>query len=189
VTGSAAGDRAGGAGRSRRLPDEARIIARFKRLGPQQRALALALGPFNDDQGNFDRRTWTEAFLSSDPEVIYRVIGVTGSFQGIVNHIVEMLHVGARLAGLAPTDGQDKPSAPRLIAAVRDDGGLTANQADVLIRLCRTRNDLQHASLDVQADQVYDDIVLLRKTLARLARSYVVWMERHDVHLLPRGES
>ncbi|MHB8491837.1 MAG: hypothetical protein ACYDA6_06455 [Solirubrobacteraceae bacterium] len=170
----------------RRLsPEEARIVARFKRLGPQQRALALALRPFTGDQGNFDRVAWAQGFGSDDPEVIYRVIGVTGSFQSIVNHMIEMLHIGARLAGLAVTAGPEKPSAPSLIAAVKEDRGLTANQAEVLTRLYRTRNDLQHASLDVQADQVYEDVALLRKTLARFAKSYVVWMERHHVHLLP----
>jgi hypothetical protein len=82
--------------------------------------------------------------------------------------------------------GDQKPSAPLLIDAVKADEGLTANQAEVLKRLYRTRNDLQHASLDAQADEVYNDIVLLQKTLARFARSYMRWLDGHGAQLLPR---
>jgi hypothetical protein len=166
-------------------PDEARILSRFKRLGPQRRALTLALSPFRDDQGRFDRELWTEAFTSEDPEDIVRVFGVTGGFQGIVNHFVEMLRAGARLAGLDVARAEEKPAAPALIAAVRDDGGLTANQAEVLGRLHRARNNLQHESFDVQADHLFDDLELLQKTLPRLATSYIEWMKHHDVRLLP----
>ena len=42
----------------RRTPDEARMIERFKRLAPQQAALRLALAPFCDDNGRFDRARW-----------------------------------------------------------------------------------------------------------------------------------
>lgn len=54
------------------------------------------------------------------------------------------------------------------------------------LRLYRTRNDLQHASLDAQADEVYNDIVLLQKTLARFARSYMRWLDGHGAQLLPQ---
>ena len=170
----------------RRSPDEARILARLKRLAPQQRALVLALQPFSDDAGRFDLKRWQTAFISDDAEDIYHVFGVTGAYQALVNHLVEMLHVGARLAGLDVARGDEKVSAPLLIDAVKEDKGLTANQAEVLKRLYRTRNDLQHASLDAQADEVYDDIVLLQKTLARFAKSYMRWMEGHGAQLLPR---
>jgi hypothetical protein len=72
------------------------------------------------------------------------------------------------------------------VTGLFEDGGLTANQATVLLRLYRTRNELQHASVDVEADQIHDDIVLLQKTLGRFAKSYVEWLERHDIWLLPR---
>jgi uncharacterized protein YutE (UPF0331/DUF86 family) len=169
----------------RRGADEARILARLKRLAPQRRALALALQPFSDESGQFDLGRWETAFVSDDAQDIYRVFGATGAYQTLVNHLVEMLHVGARLAGLGVAQGDQKASAPKLIDAVKRDGGLTANQAEVLKSLYSTRNDLQHASLDVQADEVYDEIVLLQKTLARFATSYVRWLEGHDIQLLP----
>jgi hypothetical protein len=169
----------------RRSPDEARILARLKRLPPQQRALALALQPFSDDKERFDAKSWAIAFVSDDAEDIYHVFGVTGAYQALVNHLVEMLQAGARLAGLDVVRRDQKPSAPLLIDAVKADKGLTANQAEVLKRLYRTRNDLQHASLDAQADEVYNDIVLLQKTLARFARSYMRWLDGHGAQLLP----
>jgi hypothetical protein len=139
----------------RDTPDEHRIIDRFKRLGPQKRALAVTLRPFVDDDGRFDRRAWETAFSSDEPDVIAQVMAVT--------------------------------PAPLLVDAVSADGGLTANQAEVLKRLYRTRNELQHASLDVQADDVHEAIVLLDKSIGRLASNFVRWLERYDVRVLPSG--
>jgi hypothetical protein len=170
--------------RRRLSPDEARILERFKRLAPQRDALAVALLPFCDSTGSFDRAVWTRAFASDDPQTIVAVTAVTGIYEGLVNHLMEMLHVASRLAGLHFA-GEGKPAGPALVEAVRSDGGLSVNQAAVLLRLYRTRNELQHASLDVEAAQVHDDVVLLQKTLGRFASSYVKWLERHDVQLLP----
>jgi hypothetical protein len=55
----------------------------------------------------------------------------------------------------------------------------------VLKRLHGTRNELQHASLDVQADDVHAAVELLDKTIGRLATSYVTWLDRYDVQILP----
>lgn len=176
---------AGTSRRRRRTPDEARLIERFKRLAPQRDALKLALRPFTDDSGNFDRAAWARAFESPDPADIVAVTAVTGLYEGLVNHLVEMLHVAARLRGLDAVRAEDKPSGPTLFAAVREDGGLTASKEQVLTRLYALRNELQHASPSVEAGQVFDDVILLGKTLAGFATSYVTWLERHDIALLP----
>jgi hypothetical protein len=165
----------------RRTPEEARLIERFKRLAPQQKALLLALAPFSDDNGQFDRDQWEKAFNSREPEQIVAVTAVTGLYEGLVNHLVEMLHAAARLRGLDVATGEERPNGPGLFTAVGDDGGLTANQVDVLKRLYAMRNELQHASPGVEADEVYDDVVLLTKTLARFAKSYVEWLKQHGV--------
>lgn len=174
-------------GEHRRDADMARIRTRFKRLGPQQRALIVAIRPFNDDQGRFDQGKWEEAFTSSDPETIHQVVGVTGTFERLVNHLNGMLSAGARLAQLSLPSEQGPPSNPAIINAVKDDGGLTANQADVLVRLNRTRNDLQHASFEVHANELHADIELLQKTLKRLVTSYVRWLENHGIELLSKS--
>ncbi|HEV3093392.1 MAG TPA: hypothetical protein VGY30_02630 [Solirubrobacteraceae bacterium] len=168
----------------RRTPDEARIIERFKRLAPQQAALKLATAPYCDDNGQFDRARWTEAFDSQRPDDIRDVKAVTGLYEGLVNHLVEMLHVAARLRGLEVVMRNDRPSGPELFWAAGDDGGLTSNQVDVLKRLYGMRNDLQHASPGVQASEVYDDILLLTKTLGRFAKSYIEWLQRHDISVI-----
>ena len=148
--------------------DLARIRTRFKRLGPQQRALIVAIRPYTDDQGRFDRDKWGEAFASSEPEIIHEVVGVTGTFERLVNHLNGMLEAGARLAQLPVIREHGALSTPSVINAIRDDGGLSVNQAEVLIRLNRTRNLLQHASFDVSAEEVHADVELLLKTLKRL---------------------
>jgi len=167
-----------------RIPDEARLVERFKRLAPQQKALKLAIGPFADQNGNFDQKLWEAAFTSSEPERIIDVTAVTGLYGGLVNHLVEMLQAAARLRGLDVAKREVRPTGPELFAAVHDDGGLTANQVDVLKRLYATRNELEHASPGVEARQVYDDVQLLLKTLARFAKSYVEWLQRNGISLV-----
>jgi hypothetical protein len=115
--------------RRRSVADEQRIIDRFKRLGPQKRALAVTLRPFVDDENRFDEKRWEQAFGSDEPEVIAQVIAVTGAYQ--------------------------------------------------------TRNELQHALLDVQVDEVHAAIELLNKTIGRLVTSYIKWLDRYDVRILP----
>jgi len=170
--------------RRRRAPDEARLLERLKRLAPQHEAFKRALRPFCDDDGHFDRRRWEDAFASDDPDRIVAVAAATGLYVGLVNHLVEMLQVAARMRGLEVARRDTKPDGPTLFAAVRDDGGLTGNQADVLARLYAIRNELQHASPGVEADEVYDHFVLMPKTLGRFVKSYVEWLHRHGVKVL-----
>lgn len=176
---------AASASRGRHTADEARIIDRFKRLGPQKQALGVTLRPFSDDEGRFDLAGWERAFSSDDPETIAKVVAVTGAYQLLVNHLVEMLQAAGRIAGLSVCQTETKPSARALLNAVKADGGLTANQVNNLMRLYRTRNELQHSSLDVQADQVHADIELISKTVGDFVKSYLSWLERYDVQILP----
>jgi hypothetical protein len=169
--------------------DEARIIQRFKRLGPQRKALAFALTPYLGSDGRIDPDRWERAFVSSDPETIANMASVNGTFGGLVNHCVEMLQTGARLAGLQVAQREEKPSAAAVIDAVKDDGGLTLNQAEVLTRLNRTRNDLEHDSPGVQADVARTDVEALIKVLPGLVKKYLSWLARHDIHILPRDAS
>lgn len=168
----------------RRKTDEARLVERFKRLAPQQQALLLALGPFRDDDGHADRARWVAAFGSDDPHRIVEVKAVTSLFEGLVNHLVERLHVSARLRGLEVARREVRPTGPALFAAVGADGGLTRSQVDVLLRLYATRNELQHASPGIEAEQVFDDVQLLQKTLKRFVQSCIAWLRRHGVALV-----
>ncbi|MEJ7797860.1 MAG: hypothetical protein WKF42_05110 [Solirubrobacteraceae bacterium] len=165
--------------------DVARIRRRLARMSPQTKALRLALARYRDDGGEFDLGRWEAAFTATDPQVINEVLGVTGGYEGLVNHLMEMLHAGASLAGL-PVARQRRPQAPMLIAAARTDGCFSEHQADVLTKLNRTRNRLQHNSPGVPADEVHQRLELLLKTLPGLLRSYVTWIEGHGLQLLPK---
>jgi hypothetical protein len=170
--------------RRARRTDEARLVERFKRLAPQQKALRLALRPFSDANGHFDRQLWEQAFTSQEPERIVEVKAVTALFEGLVNHLVEMLRVAASLRGLDVVAGDERPTGPELFIAVGDDGGLTPNNVTVLKRLYAMRNKLQHASPGVDAGDVYDDVVLLDKTLAGFVKSCLAWLRQHGISLL-----
>lgn len=167
-------------------PDVARIRQRLARMAPQTKALQLALARYHDDAGSFDLGLWEEAFTSDDPQTINHVVEVTGGYEGLVNHMVEMLRSGAALAGLRIAQRRQGLPVPDLLAAARDDGCFTDGQADVLIGLNRTRNRLQHNSPGVPADEVHERVELLLKTIPRLLRSYVIWMSRHGIQLLPQ---
>jgi hypothetical protein len=156
------------------------------RMPAQQAALKLTIERFEDDSGRFDRGLWRNAFESNEPEAIAHVWEVTGGYQALVNHLIEMLQVGARLAGLPVSKG-GRPVVPDLVGAIRDDGGFSRNRADVLIELYRLRNGLQHQSPDILADDVHDEIETLLKTLPGLLKAFVAWLESRGVELLPRG--
>lgn len=82
-------DGASAARRRGRTPEQARLVERFKRLGPQRDAFKIALRPFSDDHGHFDRQQWQQAFSSNDPDRIVTVAAATGLYVGLVNHLVE----------------------------------------------------------------------------------------------------
>jgi len=184
-----AGGRSAASSATRRAADESRIRQRLIRMTAQRRALQLALARFADEEGRFELVLWTEAFESSEPATINHVVEVTGGYQMLVNHLVEALRTGAKLTGLEVGRRGKAASGPELITAVRDDGGFTSNQAEVLTELYRARNRLQHASPDIEADEVHQQVTLLLKTLPRLVRSFVTWMALHGVDLLPVREA
>jgi hypothetical protein len=153
-----------------------RIDAKLERLGAQRRALRKAMGEFGD---RFDVAEWTSAFESSDPDDINRVFAVTGGYLALVNNTAEAIKAGAKLTGLKPTP--DMPGLPGVIDAIREDGGFTSGQTETFIELYRTRNSLQHASPDIQADEVHRQVRLLLRHLPRLVKAFLAWLESNGV--------
>lgn len=168
-------------------PDEARLQSRFVRLAPQRNALELALEPFRDEQGEFSLELFAEAFESDDPQDILRVTGATSLYEGLVNHLNEMLQISAKLRGLSIARQADDPANPRLIDAVVEDGGLTGAQGRRLKAFNHLRNQLQHSSPGVEAKDVHEGISALLRTLGSLAGSYVKWLREHDIDPLRRS--
>jgi hypothetical protein len=155
-----------------------RLSAKLERLSAQSKALRKAMLQFGE---NFDATVWTVAFRSPESDDINRVYTVTGGFLALVNNTAEAVRAGAKLTGTKPTVNMH--GIPGIIDAIRADGGFTAHQAETFMELYRTRNQLQHASPDIQADTVHRQVRLLLGHLPRFIKSYIAWLNKHDVEL------
>ena len=174
----------GRAGGPRLDPEIARIRRRLVRMAPQTKALQLALARYRAASGQLDPQLWADAFASNEPQTINQVVEVVGGYVGLVNHMLEMLRSGTKLAGLLAVRDQPSASVPEVIEAARRDGCFTDTQANTLKQLNRTRNRLQHNSPGVPADEVHERVELLMRTMPRLLSSYLDWMARRGVPLV-----
>jgi uncharacterized protein YutE (UPF0331/DUF86 family) len=154
------------------------IRARLRRLVVDTRALKAAV---EDEFGpDFDRDRWAAMFGSDDPRDVNKTAAVISAYERIVNGLVEAARSGLAASGVAQPVGT--PASVRGdLERVRDDGGLTDAQLDLLVDLTRTRNALQHVYVDVSADDARDAIRKLRGNLPRLMRALHDWFTRYDV--------
>lgn len=74
-----------------------------------------------------------------------------------------------------------RPHADQVIEAVRRDGGLTKGQAALLSELYVLEGRLEHASPDVDADEVREAIERLRTALPTLIDNARAWLARHGI--------
>ena len=171
---------AGGAGAQGEVSAQAaeldRIAAKLERLAAQRNALRRAMEQFGD---GFDAKAWAAAYISPGPDDINRVFAVTGGYLALVNNTAEAIRAAAKLIGLKPTSGMSGVSG--IVDAIRADGGFTSVQAETFTDLYRTRNRLQHSSPDIEADEVHRQVRLLLRHLPGLIKSYLGWLEHHDV--------
>ena len=86
---------------------------------------------------------------------------MVSAFERIVNGLVEASRAGLIGSGVAQPVGTPD-SVRKDLERVRDDGGLSDAQLDLLVALSRTRNELQH-------------------DLPALTRALNAWFTRHDV--------
>lgn len=153
----------------------ATIETSLERLPPQTEALKRARAAFAD------AADWEQAFTSSDPDEVNRVVQVKGNYENIVNHLMKIIKSSHALVGL----GEPKErSARSYIRSVRDAGGLTDGQADAVIRLQSLRSRLQHASPDVEPDEVWEEVEALQRLLPRARRKLLVWLESNGHPIL-----
>ncbi len=154
------------------------IRARLRRLVVDTRALSAAV---EDEFGpEFDRERWAGLFNSDAPRDVNKVSAVISAYERIVNGLVEAARSGLLASGVAQPVGTPE-SVRRDLERVRDDGGLTDAQLDLLVDLTRTRNALQHVYIDVSADDARDAIRKLRGNLPRLTRALNDWFTRYEV--------
>lgn len=107
---------------------------------------------------------------------------VTGDYSAVLNAYVEILRAsaGSRLIGLLP---HRRPHAEQVFVAVAGDNGLTADQAGLVNELYLLEGRLEHASPEVDAEEVRNAVERLRHALPGLIDSARTWLHRHGIEL------
>jgi uncharacterized protein YutE (UPF0331/DUF86 family) len=160
--------------------EKARLARFFETINKHYKALDLAIEQNFD--GELDPTEWRKAFESPEPADANRTMVVTGDHSAILNAYVEALKAsaGSRLLGLLP---HRRPHADQVFEAVRADGGLTKEQAALLNELYAIEGRLEHASPDVDSEEVREAVERLREELPMLIGSVRAWLSRHGVEL------
>lgn len=162
------------------VAEHARLARFFEALNKHRKALELAIE--EDFGGALHPTEWRRAFESSEPRDANRTMLVTGDHSAALNSYVEILRASAssRLIGLLP---HRRPHAAQVFAAVAADDGLTADQVALLSELYALEGRLEHASPDVDADEVRDAVERLRDALPGLIAITHTWLSRHGIEL------
>ncbi|MEX0973481.1 MAG: hypothetical protein WDZ46_09540 [Solirubrobacterales bacterium] len=163
-----------------RQAEEARLSRLCKSIHKHKAGLDFAVE--ESFGGELEGEAWRAAFESSEPHDTIRTMAVTGSYSAIVNASVEILKAAAgnRLIGLLP---HRRPHAGQVFASVRIDGGLTEEQAALLDELYILEGRLEHASPDVDAEEVRDHVERLRTELPALIESLHTWLKSYGITL------
>jgi hypothetical protein len=160
--------------------EQARLARFIQSINKHRKALDLAIQ--EDFGGKLDAADWRSAFESEEPHDANRTMVVTGDHSVILNAYVEILRAsaGSRLLGLLP---YRRPHAEQVFNAVAADAGLTETQARLLHELYVLEGRLEHASPDMDAEEVRDGIERLREALPGLIESTDAWLRRHGIEL------
>jgi uncharacterized protein YutE (UPF0331/DUF86 family) len=160
--------------------EQARLARFLQTINKHRKALDLAIEE-NFGEG-LDPAEWRSAFESAEPHDANRTMVVTGDHSAVLNAYVEILKAsaGSRLIGLLP---HRRPHAEQAFEALVADGGLTEDQAALLNELYVLEGRLEHASPDVDAEEVRDAVERLRQALPGLIESARTWLRRHGVEL------
>lgn len=160
--------------------EKARLARFFETINKHRKALDLAIE--QNFGGTLDAAEWRGAFESTQPQDTNRTMVVTGDCSAMLNAYVEILKAsaGSRLIGLLP---HRRPHAQQTFEAVADDGGLTKDQATLLNELYVLEGRLEHASPDVDADEVRNAVERLRDSLPGLIESTRSWLQRHGIDI------
>jgi uncharacterized protein YutE (UPF0331/DUF86 family) len=158
--------------------EQARLARFFQTVSKHHKALELAIE--ENFGGRLDPAEWRSAFQSVAPHDANRTMVVTGDHSAVLNAYVEILKAsaGSRLIGLLP---HRRPHAEQAFEALVADGGLTKDQAALLNEVYLLEGRLEHASPDVDAEEVRNAIERLRKALPGLIESTHIWLRRHGV--------
>ncbi len=160
--------------------EQARLARFFQAMSKHRKALDLAIE--ENFRGQLNPAEWRSAFQSVEPHDANRTMVVTGDHSAVLNAYVEILKAsaGSRLIGLLP---YRRPHAEQVFEALVADGGLSQDQAALLNEVYILEGRLEHASPDVDAEEVRSAVERLREALPGLIESTQVWLRRHGVEL------
>lgn len=158
--------------------EEARLARFFKSINKHRIALDFAVE--ESFGGELDPSAWRRAFDSPEPADTIRTVVITGSYSAIVNAYVEILKAaaGSRLIGLLL---HRRPHAEQVFKAIQDDGGLTVEQVILLNESYVLEGRLEHASPDVDPEEVREQVERLREELPKLIESIHTWLKLYGI--------
>ena len=160
--------------------EEARLARFIETIGKHSKALDLAID--ENFGGRLDPAEWRAAFESAEPHDANRTMVVTGDHSAVLNAYVEILKAsaGSRLVGLVP---HRRPHADQVFEALVADGCLNRDQVGLLNEIYVLEGRLEHASPDVDAEEVRAAIERFRDALPKLIGGTHAWLRRHGVEL------
>ncbi len=160
--------------------EQARLARFIETIGKHSKALDLAIE--ENFGGRLDPDEWRAAFESAAPPDANRTMVVTGDHSAVLNAYVEILKAsaGSRLLGLVP---HRRPRADQVFEALVADDCLDKAQAGLLNEIYVLEGRLEHASPDVDAEEVREAIERFRDALPRLIGGTHAWLRRHGVEL------
>lgn len=163
-----------------RAAEQAKLARYCQTIHKHSKALELAIE--ENFGGELDPVQWRRAFDSTEPRDANRTMLVTGDYSAVLNAYVEILKAsaGSRLIGLL---AHRRPHAEQVFKAVNADGGLSDTQTTLLNELYVLEGRLEHASPDVDADEVRNAVERLRQARPELIASTRDWLRRHGVEL------
>jgi hypothetical protein len=153
-----------------------RIERRLERMPLERDALMLAMRQFGKD---FDAKSWRTAYEALSAVERNRVVQITGNLTALIDNAVELVRFAATLTGLRPAGR--RPSANADIEALRVDGALTGKQAYELVQLKELCDELRHAYVYVESDDVHRGVGVVLKLLPGLTAAYVRWLAEYGV--------
>lgn len=156
----------------------ARLVRRIESLELHRTGLEQVVESLGGRE--LDHEAWQRVFDSHDPPDVVARNGLTGCYSAVVNNYIELLKTGAYLTGLTP---HRRDHAKDAIDAVCEDGGITENQAKRLHELFVFEGRLQHASPDVDADEILEAVGLLRAEATSLINAATQWLGRRGIEL------
>jgi hypothetical protein len=160
--------------------EQARLARFFQTINKHRKALDIAIE--ENFEGQLDSVEWRRAFQSDEPRDANRTMVVTGDHSAVLNAYVEILKAaaGSRLIGLLP---YRRPHADQVIQALVADKGLSKDQAALLNEIYILEGRLEHASPDVDAEEVRAAVERLRQALPGLIDSTYNWLHRHGIEI------